>query len=344
MLSSQQLARGCDAGRHRLFDQDVLACLKPGLRELGMLIHAGQHEHRIDIVTRDELRRRGGRRDRRMHGRDGRGLVAVDVECGGQSRLAALLELANQLAVGPQEDATESEYSESKHVSVSLMEGSTIPVVARDSDWACRAGRERGRTRTRVRGAAARTGWDRRRGPFVHRGWSPRPPAVRKRFPAHQAPVPQRRSPCESAEISSCGNTGPRWLPGMNRMQPFSSVAGCSASQMLTRTVGVSRIPVRFVLVPGRGAADPGRLQDGVIAGRHAVGPQQLPGDFPRIAIRQSLDQSRRIALRVDDLRQRRARERQHSIRCDRRHRIRRPDRNNSSYRPRAGPRARRRR
>ena len=63
-------------------------------------------------------------------------------------------------------------------------------------------------------------------------------------------------------------------------MQPFSSVAGCSASQMLTRTVSVSGIPVRFVLMPGRGAADSSRLEDGVIAGRHAVGPQQLPRDL----------------------------------------------------------------
>ena len=45
-----------------------------------------------------------------------------------------------------------------------------------------------------------------------------------------------------------------------------------------------------------------------MVAGRHAAGPEQLPGDFPRVAIRQPLDQPRRIAFGIDDLRQRRAR------------------------------------
>jgi hypothetical protein len=70
-------------------------------------------------------------------------LVAIDVECGGQSRLAVLLKLADQLAVGPMKDATESKYPESKHVSASLMAKAlvqwipvNIPAVATDSGWA----------------------------------------------------------------------------------------------------------------------------------------------------------------------------------------------------------------
>jgi len=73
------------------------------------------------------------------------------------------------------------------------------------------------------------------------------------------------------------------------------------------RTVSVSRIPVRFVLVPRRGTTDSRRFQDGVIAERPAFGAQQLPSDFVRIAVGRTFDQPRRIALRVDDLRQRRA-------------------------------------
>ena len=117
----QQLARRGDAGRHRLFDQDVFARLESGLRQFRMFVHARQHKNRIDIVTRDELCCSGGRRDRWMHGGDRRRLVAVDVECGGQSRLPALLELADQLAIRPQKDATESKYAESKH-SVSALD------------------------------------------------------------------------------------------------------------------------------------------------------------------------------------------------------------------------------
>ena len=116
LADPQQFARRGDAGRHRLFDQDVLARLESGLREFRVLIHAGQHENQVDVFTRDKRRRRVGSRDRRMHGCDSRSLVGVDVECGGQSCLATLLELANHLAVGAQKDATESKYPDSKHV------------------------------------------------------------------------------------------------------------------------------------------------------------------------------------------------------------------------------------
>jgi hypothetical protein len=115
-LLSAELARRGDAGRHRLFDQDVLARLEASLREFSVLIHAGQHKNCIDIVNREERSRGGWRRDRWIKARDRRSLVAVDVENGSQARKAVLLELANQPAIGSLKDATESKYPESKHV------------------------------------------------------------------------------------------------------------------------------------------------------------------------------------------------------------------------------------
>jgi hypothetical protein len=39
--------------RHRLLDQDVLAGLEAGAGDLAVLVHAGQHEHRVDLVVLD---------------------------------------------------------------------------------------------------------------------------------------------------------------------------------------------------------------------------------------------------------------------------------------------------
>ena len=181
--------------------------LEGGLRQFGVLIHAGQNQNRIDIVVRDERRSSGGRRNRWMHGCDRRGLVAVDVECGGQSRLAALLELTNQLAVGPQKDATESKYSESQHVlSASLEPFRSLPriVIGRVEQDRSEAEPEHQ--------CAARPA--ERLGPAL---WSIRPswmvaPAAgsSQMISGASGVVSLKRSPCESAESSSCGNTGQR--------------------------------------------------------------------------------------------------------------------------------------
>src|SRR5262245_13787999 len=96
----------------------MLARREASRRQLGMLVHAGQHEHDVDILTRDELRRRCRCRDRWMHRRDRLGLLGDDIECGGQSRLTVHFQLANQLAVRSDKDATKSEYADSKHVRV----------------------------------------------------------------------------------------------------------------------------------------------------------------------------------------------------------------------------------
>ena len=277
-----QRRRLLERGRHRLLDEHVLAVLEPGQRQVAVLVHAGQHQHGVDVVAVEHLLGSAEvgvdaePRGRRLP------LVGVDVVPRHQLGLAVQGELLDERGVRAPEDTAESEDSQAHGHAVFLS-------VA--ADQAYHSGRCHGMWRGSGSGMARRGEPHDQRAPGlgagVGAGVVQGPAEVDRRAAGGQRAghglldqlqrlelEPVRVGVDQlvrlDAEVVAAGHELHAAVLQRGRLQrdPDAQAA-----------VLVRRVPVGLVLVPRRRGAVLGGLADRVHASRADLVAQQLRGD-----------------------------------------------------------------